>query len=482
MACQPCTSNSSPASFQFNTTFSPCGCDDGDCGCGGNSLDSKCVFYTGPNLPCGQISTGSSLEDILIKIDQKLCTTIGNYQLYNKACLDDSSSISTEQDFVEAISTYVCQTRTDLTTFTGTTFPNYQTTLNTRFTALEVPGITCAFAGVISSDTLQTTLNKYCTAFNTLNTAISLSGILWDSCLTVDPDPITIAQGFNVLIGQICDIRANTDFSGSGSLPTFNNTGSCLPAPLGAEDSLVLTINKIKTQLCNTGTLDVNALTWGCTAKPSSNTTDLQGALGAILSKLTTLSQNVPTFDSSFTTELTDGGDACSGITVHLAATSILDKYVAVDGSDSSPGTLVNKLQAGSGITLDTSSTPGIMKIISSGSISGGDGKVKTSSADPTSDYLEAKIEGSSGTDGIVISPTTDAGTQKVNIQASVDFTVLWPKLLTYLNSTPTAKSAFCDLVNSCLPDCIVPPNVTVVYSNTDATTTTSTTTTTTTT
>jgi hypothetical protein len=472
MACQPCTSSPINGSIpSFSASYNDCGCT--DCNCEGGTMDSKCVFYTGPNLPCASINTNESFEDILIKIDQKLCASLGNYSLYDTYCLNDNTVIATEQQFVETISSFVCSLRTDFDTFVDDTFAGNNSTLNDRFTLIEQPGINCATAGVNSADSLGVVLGKYCTKFSDLDNKLDLSGVAWNSCYTVNPAPTTLTEAFNALIGQICDVK-NSGIN--GILPTFNNVGSCLGGTLTASDSLEDTVNKLKDRVCLAPTFDINALTWGCLTKPSSETTDLQAALDAILAKVSVLAQNTPTFSSDFVVSLT-GGDACQGKTVGLAATSILDKYVAVDGSDASPGTLANKLVAGSGVSFDYGTTPGKLIINSLGGTGSGNGTVKSRVADPTAGYLEEKIQGSTSTSGITTTVSTDTTANKVTTGVSVNFATLWTKLLETLTANPTLKGQFCDMVTSCLPDCVVPPNVTVIYNNTNSTTTTTTTT-----
>lgn len=475
MACQPCTSSPFNGTLQsFSASYNDCGCAGDSCGCNGVTLDAKCVFYTGPNLPCAVINTNESFEDILIKIDQKLCTSLGNYSTYNTYCLDDVGAIGTEQQFVEAISSYVCTLRTDFDGFSTSTFTTYQTVVTNRFLAIENPSITCPSASVTSGDSLTAVLNKYCAKFTSIDSQLSLAGVIWDSCYTVNPDPTTLVQAFNAIIGQICDIKNS---GGSGTLPTFNNTASCLGGILTSSDSLVDTVNKLKDRVCLSPTFDINALSWGCVTKPSTDTTNLQAAFDAILAKIATLSQTSPTFSSDFVVTLTNGSDICQGKTIGLAATSILDKYVAVDGSDVSPGTLANKLVAGAGVSFDFATTPGKLIINSLGGTGGGDGKVKSRTADPTTGYLEEKMQGSTSTSGITTTVSTDTGVNKVTVGTSVNFATLWQKLIDELGTNPTMKAEFCAMVTSCLPDCVVPPNVTVIYNNTDSTTTTTTTT-----
>jgi len=317
MSCN--TPNSNPTNLSGLQLFysnSSCGTNTNNCG-----TPTSQVVYGGPNLPCTNIETGTTLDDVLSIIDTKLCAVVGDYTLYNKACLDDVTPITTEQEFVETISTKVCTIESDLATFTGTTFVDYQTTVTNSLNDITNPELTsCSFVGVLTTDTLEQVINKITTSLCNINTNhLTLTGVNWSQCFTVSTPPTTIPQAFDLLIDQICSVK--DDVGAGGALPTFNNTGSCLPTP-GAADSLTDTVNKIKTRLCQTGTFDINALTWTCTTKPSTTTTDLQAAFQAVLNKLDSLSQVVPNFSGDFVVTNVDTAQPCLGKHVAFAVSN----------------------------------------------------------------------------------------------------------------------------------------------------------------
>lgn len=435
--------------------------------------DSKCTFYSAGNLTCSGIITGDSLEIALQKIDTLLCASAANYSTYNTYCL---APITTQKQFVEAISQYVCNLNTSLVAFTGTTFTAYQTTVSNQIAALAVPGTTSncsSLLSIVNTDTLQSVLQKLSNGICTVyGTALNLSSVNWNQCNTVSPTPTTIAQGFNALITQICALQAS---GGSGALPVFNNVGSCLPAPLTASDTLVSTVNKIKTRLCQAPIFDINALSWNCVSKPSTTTTDLQSAIGALLAKLDVLSQNASTFSSDFTVTATDPVAPCLGKTISLS-TSIADRKVAATPTDNIPGTLQDKIFAGTGITLDFTN-PTRVTINSSSTGGPSDGKVKTDSLDPTADYLSTKIVTGGVTNGIAIVPTLDGAGHLIKLINTVDPIALFSALLTAASTDPTLKAQFCSLVASCPSPCAAPGNISVVYGGTTSSTTTTTTT-----
>ena len=465
MACTNCTQ--STASI---TGFIPANCSE-PASC---FQDAGCVVYTGPALSCSGIATNSNLETILQTIDPLLCASTGDYSTYNTYCL---APITTQKQFVETISNFVCTLRDDFDEFVDTTYVADQSSIDSRLDALEVPGITCSSAGVVNTDTLQQLLTKYCTKFGTIDSAINPSAANWNSCYVVTP-PTTITGGFNTLIAQICILKALVE-SGTSSLPTFNNVGSCLPAPLTTADSLVDTVNKIKVRLCQTGTIDTTALTFGCVSNSVSSGTDLQSTLQNILTKVTQIAQNLPTeWSADFDVTNVDNGDLCLGKEVALATPSTQDRFVAATTSDTSPGVLQNKLVAGTNVTLDYVTTPGSVIINNTGGSGTGDHKVAVNSTDPSPDYLGVKIITGGLTNGIQVTPTVDIINNVITLDVTVDTVTLFQSLIDTLSSDSGLYASFCAAVAGCPSPCDAPSNVTVTYqSGTTSTTTTTTTT-----
>jgi len=331
-------SSATPVSFNVQYFYSDqcftCGDD-----CGPNVQNSKCVVYTGPNLSCSGIETNDSLEVALQKIDEQICSATGDYSTYQMNCLPTwwGEEISTESEFVDAITDYVCTLNDTVDTFINTTFVNYQSSVDTRFDAIEYPGITCAIAGVTNTDSLIQVLNKYCEEFEDIDDAIDITGIDWGGCFSVLTPPTNIAEGFTYLLDLICDLNNNIQ-----PLPTFDNSSNCLAGTV--EDSLETTVGAIIAKLCQAPTWDSGNVTWGCITAPV-DTGDLEEAVQNIVDVVNDLQQNFVTFDNSdFTVTATDGLDPCAGITVSLATPINQDRFVAVSAGDASPGTLFSKL------------------------------------------------------------------------------------------------------------------------------------------
>jgi hypothetical protein len=456
MSCSNCGNNQNPyAVYNVQYIYKNDCADCANSGCD-QTLKAGCVFYTSANLPISGILTNDSLEVALQKIEVVLAAVAGDYSGYNINCLGAAGSITTEAQFVNAITAAHCALDTAVDTFIGTTFVAYQATVDTRFDAIEVPGITCAAASVLNTDTLQQVLTKYCTKFGAINTALDISAVDWDQCFTVLSPPTTIAEGFDLLIDQICQLSGGFP----ESLPTFNNIGSCLTAP-GATDSLEDTVIKIRDYACALPTLDNDDLVSTCISVPGT-ANDLQTLMQNILTKLDAISQSFPTFDESdFAVTMVDPEDACAGLGIALQTPINVDRYVAVDGSDLSPGTLVNKLEAGTNVTFDIVSTPG--KLIINASGGGSDSfTVKASSLGVAAGFLDAKIGGETN-DAITISTFFDAGDDKLIISPSVDTEQLIDNILTLIENDVVIKARLCAIIATCPTPCSAPQNVQVV-------------------
>lgn len=469
--CTSCT-QSSP----FSTGFLPASCTST---LGQTNTDN--VVYTGPVLSCSNILPNDTLTAILQKIDPLLCAAGGDYSQYNTACL---APIANVQQFVESISAFVCNTQTQLTNFTSVTFVNYQAAVTNSLFSINNPGITCTSANVLNTDTLQILLQKYCNKFASIDALLNIATANWNLCYSVSPLPATPVDGFNTLIAQICLLKSQvTAIVGSGTLPVFNNTGSCLPTP-GSADSLVDTVNKIKTRLCQTGTIDNTLITWGCVAQPS-GAQDLQTTLQNIIAVVSTNSRNIPTqWSADFAVTNVDNSNLCLGKHIALSTPSSQDRLVAATASDTTPGTLQDKLLPGTNMALDYITTPGKV-ILNATAASGGAGLTLADVTDPNPDYLINKINGGLSSLGVSVAAvldTTDPSNHEVSIQVNVDPVALFTNLLNAVSIDAGLKQLFCSVVASCPSPCSAPMNVQVTYTPgpTSSTTSTSTTTTTT--
>lgn len=484
MPCTTCNT-SSPIVVaglpQLLSQINPCGCESNTVGCP-STIDSGCVQYTGPNLACSNILTNDTMHIALQKIDTLLCASAGDYSLYNTACL---TPILTQKQFVESVSALACATSTSLATLLSTTLPAYEASVAAQFASILTPGTTssCSPSFILPPLTslqgvLQHLSNALCDIYgNQLN----LAAVPWNTCFTVNPTPITISDAFGVVVSEICSLKALIGSGGGGAvLPIFDNTGSCLPVPLTTTDTLAVTVNKVKARLCQTPVFDINGLAWNCVAKPSTVTTDLQSAFNAVLARLDSLSQLVPTFSSDFDVAATDPLNPCAGKTIALSTSPVADRFVASTTNDTTPGTLQTKLTAGTGIELDFTTVPGTVIVNNIQTASTNDGKVFVNGNDSTADYLFAKIEIAPPSEGISISAavdtTTNPASYAIELGVTVDLSALFTAMINQLTLDPVLYAQFCNAMSQCPSPCAPPSNVTISFPGSSSTTTTTTT------
>lgn len=455
----PCTNtNSQSLGYYPNTTGcvncpSPCpeGCD---------AKDASCVLYTGAPLNCVGADSNTNLEVILQLIDSKVCTTLGDFSGYNFYCLINSGPINTQQQFVERISQFACQTRTDFDTFTSTTYVNGLSNLQTQINSLNNPGITsCAELNINSSDDQNVVLTKLSNGACAIYDAIDPSSANWSQCFTLVGDaPANIVEGFNTVLDQICQLKNG---GASASLPTFNNVGSCLATPVTATDSLVDTVNKIKIRLCLSPTFNAANLTAATCVSYSSSST-LEQVLNATISQVNTLStETIRGFNNSqFIVTPIDSSQPCLGNKISLAVANI-DRLVALNSADLTPSTLDNKFVAGTNVTLDFGvANTGKVTINATGG-SSADEKVKVNSTDTTADYLQNKIVGS--TDMVSINVFPFNSDSQLKVSANLDLEAIIDSIIQELTDNEELKIKFCTLISSCPSPCDPPTNVQVI-------------------
>lgn len=420
MGCTDCNQNT-PLVFNVQSFINATCGDCGDTQC----LSSKYVCYQGSALPCSGIATGDDLETAFTKIDEQICSISGDYSTYQFNCLPAyfGQAITTEAEFVDAITSYACAIATNLQTFTGVTFPQYQSDVAAQISTIDGPSLSCTSAGVNTNDNISEILMKYCIKFSNLDDLIDLTDVDFGDCFSVVTQPQTIHQGFAEVLSQICQVKAIAEAS-SGALPTFNNVGSCLATPT-TTDSLEDTVIKIRTKLCSIdGTFDGAAITWGCFA-PGTDT--LQAAMETVADAIQTLALERVTYSGDFVVTQVNPSDPCQGLNVALATPLNQDRFVAVSALDTQPSTLIEKIVAGGGISINEGTTDQPVLVISS------IGELLADETDGTLGFLSDKLEGST-VNGITITPIYNSLTGKVTLQLTVD------------------DSLFCAAVNTCVP------------------------------
>lgn len=410
-----------------------------------NCLPVKYLCYTGPALPCSGIETGDTLEVALQKIDEQICSATGDYSTYQFNCLPTwfGQAITTEAEFVDAITGYACEIADDLDTFITVTFPAYQSDVQDALDAITNPGITCVSASVTNTDNLVTVLTKYCAKFGDIDDAIDISSVIWNSCFTVVSPPTTIAEGFEELITQICAVKVIA--SSAAVLPTFNNSLNCLSG--GTADTLVTTIGLLTSKICEPFPFDPTLITWDCL---DDSATDLQEAIEVIVDEVNVIKKDLITAVSAdFVLTATDPMDTCGGLTLELAVPLVNnDRLVASNIADLSPGTLIDKLTAGTNITLDDTTTPGQVIINADN-----DHLLIAGPGDVTPDTLIEKLNGDTEI-GISLTPTFNPTTDQVDLDLAVNLDTFLSTAMSYIAASPTLLAQFCALVGSCGATC----------------------------
>lgn len=449
MSCTNCTGTSS---FSLPNLQNICS--------SGVKTDTMDVVYTGPILSCIGVQPNTCLQDIIQSINTKVCQSVGDYTQYNFNCLEVLyPPITNEEEFVFAITDYACKLSDrvdDLENTLNTEITNIQTQIDN----IVSPGLVSNCPSLVIYDinsTLDQIITAQTNAICSINANLSLTGVLWSKCYTVTTPPITIVDGFNEVINQICLTKAA--ISTGGLLPTFDNTGTCLSAPT-ATDSLVDTIIKIRSRLCLTPTF-VAANLPVSTCVQFSGASTLEQVIAAQNNQIDQVStQSIRGASSQFVLTPIDPSQPCLGRTIALN-TSVIDRNVASNSADTTPGTLFDKLQAGTNFNLDFSTTPGKVILNATGAALS-DEKVKATSTDPSSGYLDSKLIGDSSDPIIQIAVTSL--TSSLRVTPSLDLTALATALLDTIQNNTTLKAKFCEITNSCPVACSVPTNVSVTF------------------
>lgn len=451
MPCQDCKPDAPITVFPL--PILPCG-PENDQQCCEQSTNAACVEYDGTPLGCIGGDERQMLDDILQRIDVKLCEITGGsdpFNEFNVLCLEP---VTTAKDFAERTAAMLCQLRTTVVNFINNLYPVEISTIRTEIATLNRAGFDrdCGIVTIAKGDTLTATLAKLTEAICTISDAASnMSSVDWDRCVTIAQPPTTIQEGFNFILQQLC---ALTGGGSGGNLPVFDNTTSCLPAPTSA-DSLENTVIKIRSRLCSLPTFSVNAVSSTCLSL--NGVTTLEQTISKILEQLDTLSRNTVRQVDNIQFAISDADPTvpCAGKKISLSGVTGTgaDRLVALNEGDTTPGTLEQKINAGEGVVIDTTSVAGKMTIRTTNTVNH---KVKIAEDDPEPGYLIDKIVGAPGEVNTIIT----ASAQQISISASIDYDKLIDRLFDILETDAELKERFCALVASCPSPCSPPTNV----------------------
>lgn len=460
MSCTNCQNNNQ-ISYSYTTppkcphctntcTCSSCG---GDSSCRNDSenKDSSDIIYSGHNLLCSGVESGATVEEIIQKFDEKFCSLGGSdYSTYTIAsCLltPSGGQITSEKEFVESISDYVCNFKSEYNTFI-TEYNTFVTEVTEVIQGVNSVGATtCVDIGIVPTDTIAEGFTKMGNSVCGLIQQAKLTGVNWNVCgFSTSIVPSTIPAGFTKILEYFCQL--SNSIPSEVTLPTFNNVGSCLPGVNTAADSIGTTIEKLKSKVCSLD-YDLTGLNFGCVPVAG----NLQGVLQNIIDRV---NANPITYfhPTDFIIETMDGGP-CFGRNIKINAANF-DRKVASNSSDTTPGTLFDKLQAGTNVTLDFLSVPGKVIINSTGGGGGSDNfKVRVNASDPdgSGDYLDTKIDGGADLSGaMTITASANGTNDKVIVTPNINYNTLTQFILNEINTNSTLKAIFASIV--CDSDC----------------------------
>lgn len=233
MACQDCLP------IPQSSCFDPCNVPD-PCQCA-TQTDASCIFYNlcGTNtnkLYCTGVQNGTSLQVILEAFDAKLCQYVNqDYSRYNLYCLRQKYTISSGQQFAEAISKELCiaeqQIINNFNTLSKEIFD-----LNIIVNGILFPKLndSCNL-GILLTDSIQVILQK-------------ILNILCNPSILPDNSPSINAQNTNTINFTTSGIKNHNISAVVNVSPTFGNVlqalgnGLYVPTP-PAQIPQVLSIN-----------------------------------------------------------------------------------------------------------------------------------------------------------------------------------------------------------------------------------------------
>jgi hypothetical protein len=396
------------------------------------------------------------LQTALQNINIAVATTINpNYALFNYGpysgfTIQNTSGgpITTLQQFVEGISKTVCVVQDNLYTFTGTTFPSYQSTIATTISALQVPGITYSNSAggltisIGNTDPINTVLTKLATGLGNTGNILAAPGNAWSLLLITQPT--TISAAFNNLINY--NVTQDTAIAGKeASIGTFNNSINCLSTIGGTStDDAGETIDLLTQYVCALDKFDAGVVTTTCLT-PQGNLQDWVQQLVNIADA--NAASAYVAVDSSMT--VTSLG-ACSGNRIGVNPAWTVLRNVAASAQDTTPGDLTDKLAAGTNVSF-TTLNPGANEQIEISVSLPTLNKVAVNSLDVTPDYLAAKITPAYGNWGLSTSVLTSTNNDQLVISTVVtDPFTLAQNLINYISTDPVLLAAFCALKTQC--------------------------------
>lgn len=425
-------------------------------------MDASQVFYTGPALSNIGVDQNDDLDTILNAIDEKFGESTSNpdytsWSMYGITQINGSSHPTTLRNFSEGIAKIVTDNAGVVTTFIGTTYVNDQEVITDAINAIKAPELTYTPFGITDADLIANVWTKLFSGIDDVLAALDPSAGAWDDIgLTGGDIPDTLLGGFNALIEVVSDLQSTVD--DLDALPTFDNTGSCLPTP-GATDTLVSTIGKIKTVLCAKPDFNVGDLEYGCGI--SSSNDNLQEVVQAILNAHDSFVRTaIVSASSEFSISAVDG-DPCNGMKIILKADAAPRKTVAATASSTTMGSLYEVIESSDGsLEIDNTDPEKLDIKVNVDALSDiNDRKILVDEADTHADYIGNKIQGDGEINGIRINvrreqsgPSCETGCDDnykyIRISPEVEPGTLMNALLSHAMTDPSLIIKFKQLMD----------------------------------
>ena len=436
-------------------------------------MDASLIVYTGINLPYISVPPNTNLQVALQNINAAVNSmspapdysgyNLGPYNGFSITETDGITHPTNTQNFAEGISKIVCIDEYNLAYFTGTTYVSDQSVITAAITAIQVPGLTYAVTAgggsiaITSGMSLNQVLTATYTGVGSILNLLNAPGTTWASLSITTPTNISTA--FDDLITYLGTL--STTVSGLQPLiGTFNNSANILTGGGGTStDTIATTTALLITYTTNLPTFNPSGYTWGCVASQSTLDTTFQ----AILNTIASLGTNtVQASDSSivFTPVGPCGGQL---VGVNPAWAGLFN--VVVDGTDTTPSSLLDKLLAGNGISLSVYNSGGNEKVkITNTAIATNQVAVNVNDTNPG--FLQAKIPSTLGDWGLAISASPSADNSQLLLSVVVnDSTALALSLMDTISSNPALLAAWCNLQTQCLGClCTAPGTLTVTF------------------
>lgn len=450
MSCDNCSQSS------YSTNITSCSTSD---------TDASKIKYTGPLLSCTDVSSGTTLDTILQTFDAAICENSGvDWSAFDYNCLTTlcDCSITSAEQFVDAMTSAFCTLNTDYNTFVNTTYPDDMTNITDIINSIINPELTLNCISVNNEDNLSGILSK-------INTAVcNINGVIYEpefsfSCANVSTsdDLLTVIYKLGT---KLCSIDTTVTTIENTLLPTFNNSASCL-STTGTSDTLYDTVVAIRDLLCTKVDFDPSGISWGCLSSETTLTNTIQTMINSIsaLNQVKIVTVNgIEGSSTRVTAVLTpiDIENECAGYDLSIIdLDDTFDIKVKTNSSDSTSGYLVDKIVEGNGIDISVVDVAGVKHLkVDALNEDTYQVKVKSDGSD-TEGFLIDKLDVASTLDNaLVLTKAYSSTLDSLVITPALNYETLASQILYSIVNNTTLNNIFCNML-ACKCDCSNPEN-----------------------